>query len=209
MDKIQKPVNSECHSPSSEPFRICSVVPFNIYWMSQNTRSTLEEKDARSFMTYCITYAHGTRYRSTVRSGIALNCRMRVVGHRGTEYICICLCINKDFVIDVPKLWLAGLRGCFQPLVRLAERSLFPQISGIYVFNMKNLPFGKRLPKQIQSYFTIDVLPPICSYWRQAPWGSRPEYFFRATEPLLSQSLCNISLTRGWVCLLWNGFARV
>jgi hypothetical protein len=36
-----------------------------------------------------------------------------------------------------------------------------------------------------------DNLPPISSSWRQAPWGSRTDFFF-ATEPLRSYSLCKI-----------------
>jgi hypothetical protein len=44
---------------------------------------------------------------------------------------------------------------------------------------------------QSQSYFTTDGLQPISSSWHQAPWDSRPDFFF-VTEPLRSWSLCNI-----------------
>jgi hypothetical protein len=30
MDEVQKPSNSECHTPSSEPFRIYDIEMFNI-----------------------------------------------------------------------------------------------------------------------------------------------------------------------------------
>jgi hypothetical protein len=43
---------------------------------------------------------------------------------------------------------------------------------------------------QSQSYVTTGGLPPVSLSWRQAPWDSRPSVF--STEPLRSQSLCNI-----------------
>jgi hypothetical protein len=45
--------------------------------------------------------------------------------------------------------------------------------------------------KSSQSYFTTGSLSPNSLPWRQAPWGSQLEFFF-STEPLRSQSLCNI-----------------
>jgi hypothetical protein len=41
-----------------------------------------------------------------------------------------------------------------------------------------------------QNYFTTGSLLPISSFWRQAPWDTRPEFFL--TKPLLSYSLHNI-----------------
>jgi hypothetical protein len=41
---------------------------------------------------------------------------------------------------------------------------------------------------QSQSYFATGGLPPISSFWRQAPWDSRPEYFFQLMQPPLWSS---------------------
>jgi hypothetical protein len=44
---------------------------------------------------------------------------------------------------------------------------------------------------QSQSHFTTCGLPSISSSWPQAPWDSRPVFFF-SSENLWSKSLCNI-----------------
>jgi hypothetical protein len=40
-----------------------------------------------------------------------------------------------------------------------------------------------------------------------SPWGSRPEIFFLQLNPCDHSSYVTSSLTRGWGCLLWIGFA--
>jgi hypothetical protein len=46
-----------------------------------------------------------------------------------------------------------------------------------YIFWL-NLTKCSENQRQSQSYFTTGGLPPISSFWRQAPWGSRPAIFF-------------------------------
>jgi hypothetical protein len=55
---------------------------------------------------------------------------------------------------------------------------------------------------QSQSYFTTGGLPSISSSWREAPWDSRPEFFFQLS-PCGNSHYVTSSLTRWWVCLLW------
>jgi hypothetical protein len=43
--------------------------------------------------------------------------------------------------------------------------------------------------------------------WRQAARGSWPEIFFWQLNPCRHSPHVTSSLTRGWVCLLWIGFA--
>jgi hypothetical protein len=54
---------------------------------------------------------------------------------------------------------------------------------------------------QSQSYFVTGGLPPIISSWRQAPWDSRPAFFFLLNACGHSPYVTS-SLTRGWVCRL-------
>jgi hypothetical protein len=54
---------------------------------------------------------------------------------------------------------------------------------------------------QSQSYFTTGGLPPISSSWRQAPWDSRPAFFFQLNSCFHSPYVTS-SLARGWVCRL-------
>jgi hypothetical protein len=43
---------------------------------------------------------------------------------------------------------------------------------------------------------------PISSSWRQAPWGSRADFFFQPNTCCNSPYVTS-SLTRRWVCLVW------
>jgi hypothetical protein len=61
-------------------------------------------------------------------------------------------------------------------------------------------PLKKKV--KIKVTLRLMVYRQISSSWRQAPWGSRPEIFFKLN------SCCNspyvtFSLMRRWVCLLW------
>jgi hypothetical protein len=58
-----------------------------------------------------------------------------------------------------------------------------------------------------KSYFATGGLPPISSPWRQAPWDSRPWILFFQLNPCGHSPYVTLSLTRGWVCLLWICFA--
>jgi predicted GIY-YIG superfamily endonuclease len=40
---------------------------------------------------------------------------------------------------------------------------------------------GQACQSQSQSYFTTVGLPPISSFWRQAPWDPRPDIYFNWT----------------------------
>jgi hypothetical protein len=51
-----------------------------------------------------------------------------------------------------------------------------------------------------QSYFTTDGLLPISSFWRRAPWDSRPEYIFSHLNTCGHSPYIISSLTRRWVC---------
>jgi hypothetical protein len=50
-------------------------------------------------------------------------------------------------------------------------------------------------------YFTTGGLPSISSSWGQAPWDSRPVFFFQLNTCRYSPYVTS-SLTRGWVCSL-------
>jgi hypothetical protein len=56
---------------------------------------------------------------------------------------------------------------------------------------------------QSQSHFTTGGLPPISSSWRQAPWDSRPGFFFLQLSPCGHSPYATSSLKGRWVCLLW------
>jgi hypothetical protein len=53
---------------------------------------------------------------------------------------------------------------------------------------------------QSQRYFTTSGLPPLSSPWREAPWDSRPVFFW--LNACGYSTYVTSSLTRGWVCSL-------
>jgi hypothetical protein len=55
---------------------------------------------------------------------------------------------------------------------------------------------------QSQSYFTTGGLPPMNSFWRQAPWDSRHSNFIFQLNTCGYGPYVTSSLTRGWVCRL-------
>jgi hypothetical protein len=59
-----------------------------------------------------------------------------------------------------------------------------------------------------QNYFTTGGLQPISWSWRQAPWRLKTEIFL-LPNPCGHSPYVTSFPTRGWVCLLWTGFALV
>jgi hypothetical protein len=51
-----------------------------------------------------------------------------------------------------------------------------------------------------QSRFTTGGLPPVSSFWLQAPWDSRPVIFFLQLNTCCQSPYVTSSLTRGWLC---------
>jgi hypothetical protein len=66
----------------------------------------------------------------------------------------------------------------------------------------KPLLFSSLVNRESQSYFTTGGLPPISSTWRQAPWDSRPVFFFFQLITCSHSPYVTSSLTRGCVCRL-------
>jgi hypothetical protein len=63
------------------------------------------------------------------------------------------------------------------------------------------LNVGYPLVRVKVSYFTTGGLPPISPSWRQAPWDSRPVFFFQLNNCGYSPIVPS-SLTKVWVCCL-------
>jgi hypothetical protein len=68
--------------------------------------------------------------------------------------------------------------------------------------------YSWRQSHRSHSCLTTGGLPPISSSWGQAPWGPRSEIYLQL-NPCRHSPYVTSSLTRGWVCLLWMGFAFV
>jgi hypothetical protein len=68
-------------------------------------------------------------------------------------------------------------------------------VRGIYCFHLC-------LECQSQSDFTSDGLPPINSFWRQAPWDSRQRILIFQLNTCGYSPYVTFSLTRGCVCRL-------
>jgi hypothetical protein len=94
-------------------------------------------------------------------------------------------------------LWASGVEGTSQGSVPP------PDYFKNYNCEQKVLERTNRLlcHSQSQSYFTTGCLHPISSSWRQAPWDSRPAFFFQLNTCFHSPYV-TFSLTRGWVCSL-------
>jgi hypothetical protein len=72
--------------------------------------------------------------------------------------------------------------------------------SRAHVVTVRRISRNSQL-SQSPGYFTTDGLPPITSYWRQAPWYSRLAIFFQLS-PCGHSPYVTSSLTRGSVCRL-------
>jgi hypothetical protein len=70
----------------------------------------------------------------------------------------------------------------------------------LVLLNTVILRFGPFFRVRV-SYFTTGGLPPISSFWKHAPWDSRPAIFFQLNTCDLCPYVTS-SLTRGWVCRL-------
>jgi hypothetical protein len=74
------------------------------------------------------------------------------------------------------------------------------QSTWILIYYLGKFSHFQRMSKSKLLY--TGVLPPISSYWRQAPWDSRPEFLFQL-NPCHHGPYVTSSLTRRWVWLFW------
>jgi hypothetical protein len=75
-------------------------------------------------------------------------------------------------------------------------------VSSLPLWRKTNEESVLTLTSQSQSYFTTGGLPPVSLSWRQAPWDSRPAFFFFQLNTCCHSPYVTSCLTRGWVCRL-------